>query len=278
MEKAIVVFTKVPKVGEVKTRLTEARGGILTPQEANALYEACMLDVIDVSLAVEEADIYVCYNKDGDRTYLDSILTQVNDPEKIKGVYADKGGTFDDCIQYATDFILKSGTEDRLADEILLVGGDLPTLQPWILQDALNKVEKLSATEMGKKAAVNNKNNSTSSIGAAIAEGSCQEGGFSIVAFTCTTPFNFYEVFYNKEGVTALDMLVTKSAKEEIPFAVVEMVPDIDIPVDLGSAIPALRALELAAKNDASILIPKRTLNLLNQIGLQSVTNVRESL
>lgn len=44
MKKAILVFTKVPKVGDCKTRLTEARGGILTPEEAATLYETCLLD------------------------------------------------------------------------------------------------------------------------------------------------------------------------------------------------------------------------------------------
>jgi uncharacterized protein len=270
MKKAVVVFTKVPKAGVVKTRLTEARGGILTPEEANALYEACMLDVIDVSLSVEEGEVYVCYNQDGDRSYLDTILAQVSDPQKIKGVFHDQGGSFDECMQYATDYILKSGAEDRLADGIIIIGGDLPSFQPYILKDALKKLEYLSNTQAGKAAALEI-GSEESRVGACIVEGACQEGGFSLVGVTYTTPFDFHKVFYNMDGVTALDMLVDKAEAENIPYGVVEMAPDVDIPVDLASAMPVIRSLELASRHDSSILVPRRTMAFLRETGLQSM-------
>lgn len=270
MKKAMVVFTKVPKVGEVKTRLTEARGGILTPEEANSLYEACLLDVIDICLSLQEVEVWICYNHNGDRTDLDSLLSQVSDPQKIRGVFHDQGGSFDDCIQYSADFILKSGAPDRLADGVLIIGGDLPSLQPSILKDALTKLESLSNTKAGRDAAVKFAKNEPY-VGAAIVEGACQEGGFSIVGFTYSTPFDFQKVFYNLAGITALDMLVDKAEAKKIPLGVVEMVPDLDIPVDLASAMPVLRSLQLAAQNDMSILVPKRIISFLQEMGLQSM-------
>ncbi|MCM1565497.1 MAG: DUF2064 domain-containing protein [Dehalobacter sp.] len=278
MKKAIIVFTKVPKIGEVKTRLTEARGGILTPEEANALYEACMLDVIDVALSLDDIDIWICYNKNGDRSYLDSLLTKVSYPQKIAGVFSDNGGSFNECMQYATDFLLKSGAADRLSDALLIVGGDLPSLQPHILRDALDRLESLSQSEFGMKVA--EVIPTAPSIGAAIVEGSCQEGGFSIIGLTCTTSFGFDSVFYNIDGITALDVLVAKAENEDVPFGMVEQVPDVDIPIDLASAMPVVRAIELAAKYDDSMIVPKRTVKFLNDVGLQSVTmpSVRESV
>ena len=270
MKKAVVVFTKVPKAGEVKTRLTEARGGIFTPEEANSLYEACLLDAIDVCLSIPNVDVWICYNHNGNRTDLDSLLAQVSNPEKIRGVFSDQGGSFDDCIQYSADFILKSGAPDRLADGMLIIGGDLPTLQPYVLKDALTKLESLSNTTAGSDAATKFAQNEPF-IGAAIVEGACQEGGFSIIGFTYTTPFDFHEVFYNLNGITALDMLVDKAEASKIPYGVVEMVPDLDIPVDLASAMPVLRSLSLAAQSDASILVPKRTIAFLQEMGLQSM-------
>ena len=270
MKKAVVVFTKVPKAGEVKTRLTEARGGIFTPEEANSLYEACLLDAIDVCLSIPNVDVWICYNHNGNRTDLDSLLAQVSNPEKIRGVFSDQGGSFDDCIQYSADFILKSGAPDRLADGMLIIGGDLPRLQPYELKDALTKLESLSNTTAGSDAATKFAQNEPF-IGAAIVEGACQEGGFSIIGFTYTTPFDFHEVFYNLNGITALDMLVDKAEASKIPYGVVEMVPDLDIPVDLASAMPVLRSLSLAAQSDASILVPKRTIAFLQEMGLQSM-------
>lgn len=280
MKKAVIVFTKVPKVGEVKTRLTEARGGILTPEEANALYEASLLDVIDACLSMERTDVWICYNREGDRSYLDSLLIQVSYPQKIAGVFADQGGSFDDCMQYAADFLLKPGQDERLADGLLIIGGDIPSLQPVILQDALDKLERLSLSGTGQKAATRKAFTGNSVIGAALVEGACQEGGFSLVGLTCTTPFSFQKVFYNLDGITALDMLVNKAEADNIPLAVVEMIPDIDIPVDLASTIPVLRALEVAGQNDGSILVPKRTIAFLRDTGLQSLAlpPVREAI
>lgn len=272
MKKAILVFTKVPRVGDCKTRLTEARGGILTYEEATQFYEACVLDVMDVCLSVEEADFWICYNMDGDRPYLDTLLAQVKHPERIAGVFADQGGSFDDCMQYATDYILKSGAPERLADAVLISGGDLPTLQPHILKDALKKLEVLSHSEAGYKVALRKvQDQDGMEIGAALVEGACQEGGFSLVGLTCTTDFDFHSVFYNMDGVTALDMLAAKAIREELPLAYVEEVPDVDIPVDLASQIPMLRVIEHAARYDDLIMVPHRTIGILNQLGIESV-------
>lgn len=272
MKKAVVVFTKVPKTGDTKTRLTEARGGLLTPEEANGLYEACLLDVIDACLSVEQGDIWICHNQKGDRFYLDSLLAKVMHPEKIAGVFADQGGSFDECMQYAADFILKSGREDRWADGLIIVGGDLPTFQPTILKEALAKLEILSMSEAGQKTATGKITAGGSLIGACLVEGACQEGGFSLVGFTCTTPFDFHGVFYNKEGISALDMLLSKAEEKDIPLGVVETTPDVDIPVDLASLIPVLRAFGIAKKYDASIMLPQRTMAFLQEMGLETVT------
>lgn len=280
MKKAMLVFTKVPKIGEVKTRLTEARGGILTPEEANSLYESCILDVIDVCLSIDEADLYICYNQEGDRSYFDSILAGVSNPQKIAGVFPDQGDHFNERIQYATDYILKDGQDDRLADAILIIGGDLPCLQPHTIRQAFAKMETLSSSEAGQKAACRKLEVNNSLLGACIVEGACQEGGYSLVGFTSTTPINFQDMFYNMDGITALDMLVNKAEAKQIPLAFLEMVPDVDIPVDLASIMPLLRALVTAAKSDPTLMIPQRTMACLEQIGLQSVTlpAIRDSI
>ena len=272
MKKAIVVFTKVPKTGDIKTRLTTDKGGILTPEEAKNIYEAFLLDVIDACVAANTADVWLCYNQKGDRQYFDKLITGLSHPEAIKGVFADQGGTFDECIQYAADYILKKGQADRLADAVLFIGGDLPGLQPLYIRSAFDKLEKLSASPAGQKIA--NKIESADSIGAAVVEGSCQEGGFSIVGFTCTTPFDFHGVFYNQEGSTALDKLVEKSAEARVPFGVIQNVPDVDIPVDLASILPELGALNLASQYDDAIVPAKRTLAFLEEMGIVTTTAI----
>lgn len=269
MRNTVIVFTKVPKSGETKTRLTTERGGILTQDEARELYEGCLLDVINVCIASECGDVRICYNQDGDAEYLETLLGRVSDRSQIKEVYPDRGGNFDSCMQYAADYILKKDQADRVADSVMIVGGDIPTLQPVIIQDALKKLRRMAASKAGKEIASLNVGPSFEH-GAALVEGACQEGGFSLVAYTSTTPFDFTGVFYNPDGITALDMLVAKASEKRIPLGVVEAIPDVDIPVDLASMIPVVKAQRLASYHDESIMVPVHTLRILEEIGLES--------
>lgn len=272
MRKAIIVFTKVPRVGDIKTRLTTEKGGILTPEEARDFYEAFLLDVIDACIAADSGDVWICHDQAGDRAYLDSLLNGLNNPAAIHGIFPDQGGTFDQCIQFAADYILENGNEDRRADALLLIGGDLPGIQPAYIRGAFAKMEKLAASPEGMRVA--RKPDSAPSLGAAIVEGSCQEGGFSIVGFTCTTPFDFMGVFYNQGGATALDMLVQKAADQQIPFGVIQNIPDVDMPVDLASVIPELGALKLAARYDDTLMPARRTLAILEEMGIVASTAI----
>jgi len=269
MRNAIVVFTKVPKLGVTKTRLTTEREGILTPEEAMAFYEGCLLDVINVCIAAKSGDVWICYNQDGNLNYLENFLGKITHRSQIKGIFADQGGIFDECIQYAADYILKNGDRDRRADSVMIVGGDIPSLQPSILQDAVRKMQSLASSKFGL-AVANKKAIVDCGVGAAIVEAACQEGGFSVIGFTCTTPFDFNGIFYNPDGITALDMLVAKAKNNNIPFAAVEMVPDVDIPIDLASMIPVIRALQLTACYDAGVMVPVHTIHIIEKIGLET--------
>jgi glycosyltransferase A (GT-A) superfamily protein (DUF2064 family) len=229
------------------------------------------LDVIDACVSSGSGDIYICHDKDGDRADLEQLLGKMSDPGAVKEITADQGGSFDQCMQYAADYIFKDGDGDRLADSMLIVGGDLPSLQPAIVRQAAEKLQRLASSATGQAAAAKAVCGQTD-VGAAIVEGACQEGGFSIIGYTYTTPFKFDGVFYNMDGVTALDALANKSAEHDIPLGVVEMVPDVDIPVDLASLMPVLHALQQAARYDSTIQLPKRTIETLLDMGLESAT------
>lgn len=273
MRNALVVFTKVPRTGTTKTRLTIDRGGILTPEEARALYEACLLDVLDACVASDSGDLVICHDKDGDRTYLEHLLSGMSDPGAVTEITADQGGAFDQCIQYAADYIFKDGGEDRLADSVMIIGGDLPSLQPAVVRKAAKKLQQLAVSAAGQ-AAVAGPDYLATGVGAAIVESACQEGGFSIIGYTYNTPFRFDGVFYNMNGVTALDALANKAMELDVPLGVVEMVPDVDIPADLGSLLPVLRILRHAARYDTTIQLPKRTIKILSELGLQSTATL----
>lgn len=267
MRHAIVVFTKVPAAGEVKTRLTEARGGILTSEEAATFYTACLMDLIDACTSIDHASVWICYNKNGDKNKLFSLIKQLKNPEKIAGVFEDQGGSFDECMQYAVEYLFRPGQGQSLADSVFILGGDVCGLQAQTLVDAIDKLERLSKSIEGQEKEAGR---DSSDIGAAMVVSADQEAGFNLVGFTRDTPFDFRSVFYNSEGVTALEMLAEKAREKRIPLLPLDIVFDVDLPVDLASMIPILNVLEQGHFYDASITAPARTIAVLREFGLQS--------
>jgi hypothetical protein len=55
-------------------------------------------------------------------------------------------------------------------------------------------------------------------------------------------------------------MIALKAAERQIPISIVQMITDVDLPIDLASFLPTLNTLRLAAQYDESIVVPKRTM------------------
>lgn len=271
MRTAVVIFTKVPKAGETKTRLTIDKGGIFTPDEAAAFYRASLSDVMDSCIAAACCDLYICQNQRGDQEDLVSLIQETSDPQAIREIFKDQGGTFDQGMQYAIDYILRGGGSDRLADSVIIVGGDNPAIQPATLKEAVRKLEALASGKKAMECAVKyNISDVRPEVGAAIIESIDQEGGFNLIGYTYSTPFSFDGVFYNRDGITALDMIALKAAERNIPISIVEIITDVDLPTDLASFIPVLNTLRLAKQYDETIVLPKRTMRFLTDLGLKT--------
>lgn len=266
MKNAIVIFTKVPKAGETKTRLSTERGGILTMEEAAEFYEASLLDVIEACIAAKCCDVYICHNVKGDKENFSKLIEAEFGKNAVKEIFTDQGQSFDQGMQYAVNYIFKDGSDQRLADSVFIAGGDIPSLQPSAIQEAVQKLEVLvtrSTCEKETKPA-------DLVIGAGIIESIDQEGGFNLIGYTYTTPFSFDGVFYNSDGVTALDMIAIIAEKHNIPMKLVEMIPDVDLPGDLASLLPVLNTLKVVQHYDADVKLPKRTIHFLEKLGLQT--------
>lgn len=147
MKHAIVVFTKIPEAGKVKSRLTKDHGGILTTEEASNFYKACLINVINTCTSVDRANVWICYNKDGNRGLLNDVILHLNQADRIAGIFPDLGETLDECMQYAAEFLLMPGRTESLAKSVLIVNGDMLGLQPVTLNDALDKLETISSTD-----------------------------------------------------------------------------------------------------------------------------------
>jgi hypothetical protein len=100
MRTAVVIFTKVPKAGETKTRLTIDKGGIFTPEEAEVFYTASLLDVVDSCMAADCCDLYICQNLSGDQNHLMDLMQSTSNPPAIRR-YSKIKGNLDQGMQYA---------------------------------------------------------------------------------------------------------------------------------------------------------------------------------
>jgi len=110
---AFLLFTKAPAPGVTKTRLTQARGGILTPAEAADFYRASLLDVAEIGFQAlaelnEQAssngqspdwyDFVVSCSPETDQPVLEELFAQ-NGPWPAPITFInDRGKTFDEHL------------------------------------------------------------------------------------------------------------------------------------------------------------------------------------
>lgn len=124
----ILVFAKRPAAGHVKTRLTPP----LPPDEAAAVYEACLRDVI-VRAAHERAQVEIWYRDElRAREYFEKELTHLPLHAQAQG---DLGARMHDA--FARSFA--DG-----AERIVIIGSDSPTLPEAIMHAAFDDLREVS--------------------------------------------------------------------------------------------------------------------------------------
>ncbi len=273
-KQALLVFSKPPIPGMVKTRLTTEFGGFLTPAQAaeffkRSLYdvcEACMHALFELKWANEaklqedpEADV-ITYDFFVSTTPASNVelMKQTFDaigpwPMEIHYI-TDKGATFDDHFDDAFKQIFDMGYE-----HIVSVGGDIPTMPKSHITQAFQWLDYFQA--QGTPGFV---------------QAPCQECGTSLVGFSYNTPMNHQGVYYNLNGKPALDAYVEKIDAENIPCAYFSPIADIDEKTDLAHAISCMRAIERAAKYQPNLFVPRRVLDWVDYMGITVSTPPNE--
>ncbi len=266
VKNALVLFTKAPIPGLTKTRLTKQRGGILTPQEAADLYRATLLDVADVAFralqncsrqpGVKSDCQPACYDfvvsaaSETDSTQLKRIFEQSVPSAPPISYIVDRGNNFDEHFNDAYRQLFAQGYHSVIA-----IGGDLPTLRPYHIEAAFQWLDYLEGA--GKGAAV---------------LASCQDCGVSLVGVTDDTALDFGGVFYNQDGVSALDKIVSLCALSEIPIALLDTIADIDTTGDLAHAITLMQTMRYASQFQTELETPTRTLEWVQRHGIVVTT------
>jgi glycosyltransferase A (GT-A) superfamily protein (DUF2064 family) len=255
------LFTKSPQPGVTKTRLTEKHGGALSEQEAADLYLATTLDVAEAAFQALE----LCRHESGDGNIKDEYsffisFTPESESTRLKAIFeaefpgvndihymVDRGRNFDEHFNdhYRQLF-------DRGYHSVVCIGGDLPTISPEFIHRAFRW---LSYLEEG-------------SDRGAITLAPCQAAGVSLVGLTADAPMDFTGVFYNPQGISALEALISIATARQIPTAMLETQFDVDTMEDLAHIIAVISAMTYTSRFQPGIHMPRRTLDWIAKTGL----------
>ena len=264
----LLLFSKVPEAGLVKTRLTTLKDGVFEPEVASALYHCMLFDVAEIccaalaqlearSPAVDQAagedvrDVYELRISTAPAENLPAMRKLFADsgtwPREI--VFdADEGASFD---AHYNDAFQKAW--DAGADTILSMGADMPALAVPDVVRGFDALHQLDAREQG---------------GIVLAPD--QEMGVSIIGWPRKTVFSHDGVFYNQQGLTVLPAYIAKARELGLPAIYLPPVPDVDTMADLMHNITLVEALNYCAPFDGNTP-PWRTADALKQMGWDEV-------
>ena len=267
---AMLIFTKPPIPGLVKTRLTAEYGGFFTEEQAAQFYRCCFYDVCEMAMtALGELqaanDELVAADPTADRMKYDFFcsttpadsLPQMEELFKRGGNWpmevnflVDTGHNFDEHFNDACDQLFAMGYESLVA-----IAGDVPTMPKNHIVQSFQWLEYFQA--IGQPGFV---------------YAPCQESGTSLIGYSHNTPgMNHTGIYYNMDGRSALEGYLIKIQEAGIPSAYFEPVADIDEVTDLGHAVSCMRAIKEAARWQG-LFVPRRTLALIDLMGITVTT------
>ncbi|MBP3866588.1 MAG: DUF2064 domain-containing protein [Eggerthellaceae bacterium] len=258
----VLLFSKLPEVGLVKTRLTTLKDGYFAPEVASALYHCMLFDVVEIiSAALADLeqrepeggihDTYELVISTAPARNLEAMRKLFEDagtwPHEIVYI-ADEGASFDEHYNHAFEQVWQRG-----ADCILSMGADMPALTKADVKLGFEQLHKLDATP-----------------GGGIVLAPDQEMGVSVIGWTRDTDFSHTGVFYNSSGLTVLPAYIEKARNQGLPALWLPPIPDVDTMADLYHNVTLVEALNYCAKFD-DICPPWRTAQALEEIGFSQI-------
>lgn len=270
---ALLLFSKVPEAGKVKTRLTPIKDGFFDPEVASALYHCMLFDVTecccDALADLERADAErravetVCDHAPVHDTYTLIISSPgIDQEERMRALFADSstwprnivfihdgGDSFD--AHYNDAF---AQVWDMGYDTILSMGCDMPALRRGIVIEGFERLHDLCDR-----------------AGGGIVLAPDQEMGVSVVGWTANTDFDHTGVFYNADGLTVLPAYIQKADRLGLPALYLPDVPDVDTIADLNHNVTLVQALEYCARFQDDVTAPHRTARALREMGYADI-------
>lgn len=244
MKKSVLIFTKVPSPGFVKTRLSLTTS--LSEIEASLLAEAMLKDTIILASRSKANSIEIGYYPEEDFNKLQKIVENIqknNDHRIDLKYYLQKGSSFDERFGSVVQASIESGN-----DLIVVIGADLPYMPSSLINSAFTSLKTIGKT-----------NN--------VVLGPAGEGGIYLVGISRYYDPNWFKD-YNlfTSGVEIIQF--SKFCKlKEVKLHFLTPLIDIDIEDDLVSLLGFIEGLKIA-ENTENFHYPYYTAKVLESLGL----------
>lgn len=272
---ALLLFSKLPEVGLVKTRLTTLKDGMFDPESASTLYHCMLFDVVEICMSalkkLDEKSRTIC-EQEGvgvDRKVSDEIIRDrytlvistapADNLEKMKALFnngegwpwpitfiSDEGASFDEHYNDAFNQTWTLG-----ADCILSMGCDMPALTEDDIIRGFDSLHELK-----------------NAPGIILAPD--QEMGVSVIGWNANTNFDHTGVFYNMDGLTVLPAYIRKAQSLGIPAIYLPPIPDIDTMADLAHNVTLVEALNYC-EPPLGKAAPYRTQKAFEEMGIAEI-------
>ena len=262
----VLLFSKVPETGLVKTRLSILKDGIFLPEDAAYLYHCMLFDVVEIIMAAlddldaaqsgqaadsDVRDVYelvISTTPEPNVDVMRNLFDGAGEWPRDFHVIADVGADFDEHYNHAF-----SQCWDRGADCILSMGADMPALTKADIKFGFEQLHKLDGKPGG---------------GLVLAPD--QEMGVSVIGWTRETEFDHSGVFYNQDGLTVLPAYIQKASRSELPVLWLPPIPDIDTMADFFHNVTLVNALAYCAAYD-DVCPAWRTADAMSYLGFSEI-------
>ena len=254
----VLLFSKLPEVGLVKTRLSVLKDGMFPPETACELYECMLLDVVEIICAAlddlerdggahDAYELVVSTAPAANVPAMQALLDAEGFTRPV-AVIADEGASFDEHYNHAF-----AQCWERGSDCILSMGADMPALTKADVKFGFEQLHRLDDIE-----------------GGGIVLAPDQEMGVSVVGWTRDTAFDHSGVFYNADGLTVLPAYIAKARDLGLPALWLPPIPDVDTMGDFIHNVTLVHSLVYCAAFD-DIAPAWRTAEKLVDLGFREI-------
>lgn len=259
----VLLFSKLPEVGLVKTRLSILKDGMFPPETACELYECMLLDVVEIigtALVDLQTESDMAQDDVHDRYELVISTAPAKNADAMRALFeddawpvkptviVDEGANFDEHYNHSF-----SQCWDMGADCILSMGADMPALTKADIRFGFEQLHRLCDVPEG---------------GIVLAPD--QEMGVSVIGWTRDTDFSHDGVYYCKDGLTVLPAYIKKAKAAGLPALWLPPIPDVDTMQDFVHNVTLVHALNYCADYD-DICPPWRTADKLCELGFREI-------